>query len=133
MDDAQSLRRSARIFVRGFTKNYSPKKTRKKRAKGKGKAQEPGITEADLRMALQAEAVQSNPLDEGKIGQIDKYCGINERDNFMPHDEGPSRAAPINLVNNEEDYGESIIGDLEFNSEDDKFTDDEYASEEGGH
>lgn len=45
--DAQSMRRSAQILVKGFTKKYSPKKTRKKRDNGKGKIPKPPISEAE--------------------------------------------------------------------------------------
>lgn len=126
--DNQSLRRSARISVRGHTKNYSPKRSRRKK---KATIKSP-ITEADLLRALQTEALQAAPLDQGKSDAIDHYCGIAELGIPVPHGEGPSGAKQIDFEGNDEDYGESIIGDLEFNSEDDKFTDDE-ESGEGGH
>ncbi|KAF3338200.1 hypothetical protein FCM35_KLT17037 [Carex littledalei] len=129
-DDAQSLRRSARISVRGFTKNYSPKKTRKKKAPAKSKEQ-PTFTEADLLRALQTEAALAKPLDEGRETKIESYCGIQNQLGFGHHGE-PSNAIRESQGTNEGDYGESILGELEFNSEDDKLTNEEGASDGEG-
>lgn len=129
MQDQQSLRRSARISVRGFTKNYSPKKSRG-RKKPPNKS---NFTESDLLKALQTEALQVTPLDQGKLGDIEQYCGIEDMGAFSPHGEGPSNTALDLTGENNEEYGESIIGDLEFNSDDDRFTDEENPSDGEGH
>lgn len=127
--EPQSLRRSARISIRGFTKNYSPKKSRKK----KKTAANPAFSEADLLMALQTENLEAVPLDQGMEEDIDRYCGLADIGAYLPHGEGPSNTRQEELEGNKEDYGESIIGDLEFNSEDDRFTDEEEASADEDH
>lgn len=127
--DNQSLRRNARISVRGFTKNYSPKKSRKKKKTLANSA----FSEADLLMALQTETLLSASLDDGQTGEIEQYCGIADMGAYLPHGEGPSSTRQGGILGNDEDYGESILGDLEFNSDDDKLTDEEEASVEEGH
>lgn len=80
--------------------------------------------------ALQTETLEAAPIDQGMSDVIEQYCGISDLGGFLQAGEGPSNARLGGQVGTEEDYGESIIGSLEFNSEDDKLSDDEEVLEE---
>lgn len=126
--EQQTLRRSARISVRGFNKNYSPKKTRKKRQTGELAPSDLEHLQAAILMSLQSENLVSEPLDQGRADEIDRICGMTAGGSIPSNEAGPSNQ-PLGI----EDYGESILGELEFDSEEDRLSEDELGPEGDGH
>lgn len=127
-DEQSTLRRSARISEKGFTKNYTPKKTRKKKQpRGKGSTDSKEL-HATILMSLQAELLATDPLNQIISDEVDRICGIEISEDLLT-----TAAGPNDHMLNLEDYGESILGELEFDSNDDKLSDDDLGLDEDGH
>jgi hypothetical protein len=125
IEEQQTLKRSARISVKGITKNYSPKKTCKKKQPQPAGPFDSEEFQAAILMSLQADILAQDPLNQARFDEVDQICGIQ-------HDLLTTGAGPSNEGIGVEDYGESVLADLEYNSEDDRLSDDESEPEGGG-
>lgn len=127
IEEQKTLKRSARISVKGFTKNYSPKKTFKKKQPQPAGPFDSEEFQAAILMSLQADILAQDPLNQARSDEVDQICGIQLSDDLLTTGAGPSNEG-IGI----EDYGESVLADLEYNSEDDRLSDDESEPEGGG-
>lgn len=123
--DQQTLRRSARISGKGFTKNYSPKKTRKRKQKQPEGPSDSEVLQAAILMSLQAELLAYYPLTQEQADEVDRICGMESSEPLLTVEAWPS-SERIGI----KDYRESILAELEFDSSEDRLTDDEPGSDE---
>lgn len=79
--------------------------------------------QAEIILALREESLAAKPLQQEITDEIDNYCGIIPS-GALPKQAEPTVASdqpsvPINLVYQHDDEGESILGALDFDSDDD--------------
>ena len=76
-------------------------------------------------MSFQAEMLAPDPLTQERADEVDCMCGVEMSDDLLTTAAGPS-----NEHFEIEDYGESILAQLEFDNSDDRLSDDELVSDE---
>lgn len=94
----KSLRRSARISVKG-PKSYASPKAKNKKAGCRAPLSAASVKEKQQAMlnSLSDEVLAANPLQEDQVRQIDNYCGIIPNNSVTPkerNEAGTSRMGP---------------------------------------
>lgn len=116
------LRRSARVVSQGGPKSYAMHNKRQKRTEpGKSKGVFELQGEAELLAALEEEALMAKGLDMEDESKVDKFCGIQGGNEILELGGGSGTAGEEQQLTNTAgmtDQGESVLGALEFSSED---------------
>lgn len=132
--NTRTPRRSRRIAERTpGRKTHSPKKTRAQgNTSGKRKSHS-DLDQAQMMLiaeALEAEQLESIPLQADMIEKVNSYCGTHLGNRLIPMEgaaSNPDLLAGLTAGYEEE---ESILKSLEYNPEEDDFTDDDDEEEE---
>lgn len=113
-----TIRKSARLQGKSPVKTYSTKRKKNSKEPDEGEASiKDLLTDSDLVKSIEAEVLESNPLQEEKVARIDKYCGTlnmpSEDEEVNKEVERASVLEGINLDSDDDLTDEDEDGDAE--------------------